>query len=182
MIISLDSLYKDHDNLRKVLYLFEQLVIDIYRGNSQDYQSLQRILVYIQEYPDRVHHPAEDVMFAVILSNASCTRKYREDINTLMRDHSEIEGMTRKAIAAVESQLVSSQPDISGIGTHLSTLLNRQRSHLLFEEMNIYPFIEDYLDEEDWDQVSALYSSDEDPLFGDNVKTGYENVLKALLS
>ena len=180
MNISLESLYKDHDNLRRLLYLFEQLLIDIFRGSSQDYQKLQRILVYIQEYPERVHHPAEDAMFSVILTNNTCSRRFREDINTLMKDHSEIEGITRNAIEAIESQLISTQPDISSIGTFLSTLLNRQRSHLLFEEMDIYPHITSYVDNEDWETVSALCPGDEDPIFGDSVKTGYEDIFKAL--
>ena len=137
---------------------------------------LQRILVYIQEYPERVHHPAEDAMFSVILTNNACSRKFREDINTLMKDHSEIEGITRNAIEAVESQLISTQPDISSIGKFLSTLLNRQRSHLLFEEMDIYPHITSYVDNEDWKKVSALCPSDEDPIFGDKVNTGYEDI------
>jgi hemerythrin-like domain-containing protein len=180
MIITLESLYRDHDNLRRVLYLFEQLLIDIYRGSSEDYEMLQRILAYIQDYPDRVHHPAEDAMFSVILNDSACSRKYREDIHALVKEHSNIEGITRNAIEAVESLILRTQPDITSIGDSLSTLLNRQRSHLLFEEMNIYPNITHYLNDEDWIKVSALYAGEEDPIFGDKVKTGYEDIFRAL--
>ena len=167
MKLTLESLYKDHDHLRRILYLLEHLLIDIYRGSSQDYPMLLRILAYIQDYPERVHHPAEDAMLSVMLDNSAGDKKFRENINTIMKDHSEIEGITRDTIEAVESMLANTSPDITSIGNKIATLINRQRSHLLFEEMNIYPHITKYL-------------NSEDPIFGDKIKKGYEDIFKAL--
>ena len=59
MKLTLETLYKDHDNLRRILCLLEKLLIDIYRGYSENYLMLQRILIYIQDYPSHIHHPAE---------------------------------------------------------------------------------------------------------------------------
>ena len=180
MKLTLKSLYKDHDNLRRILYLLEQLLVDIYRGSSKSYPMLQRILAYIQDYPERVHHPAEDAMFSVIFEKGISDRKFREDINEIMKDHSDIESITRGAIKAVESMLVNTHPDITDIGNKLTTLINRQRSHVLFEEMNIYPHIMEHLDKEDWDKIAALIPDYEDPIFGDKVKKEYEHIFKAL--
>ena len=180
MKLTLESLYKDHDNLRRVLYLIEQLLIDIYRGSSKCYPMLQRILAYIQEYPERVHHPAEDAMFSVVLKSGVSDRQLREDINTLIRDHSEIEEITRDAIAAVESMLASTNLENTDVGTKLCALLTRQRSHLLFEEMKIYPHIEEYLGSEDWGKISTLIPDQEDPIFGEKVRKEYEYIFKAL--
>ena len=180
MKLTLDSLYRDHDGLRRILYLLEELLIAIYRGSSENYPLLRRILAYIQDHPERVHHPAEDAVFSVIFRNGVSDRKFRDDVNTLMKDHSEIEGIIRDTIATVDSVLVSSQPDVKGVGEKLSALINRQREHLLFEEMNVYPYIAKHLDKKGWESVAALIPDHEDPIFSGEVKREYELIFKAL--
>ena len=180
MKLTLESLYKDHDNLRRVVCLLEQSLIDIYRGSAKNYPMIQPILAYIQDYPARVHHPAEDAVFSVIFKKGVSSRKFREDVNILMREHSEIEGLIRDAIKSVGSMPGSMPSDIADIGDKLSIFINRQRSHLLFEEMNIYTYFAEYLDSEDWENISALIPDYEDPIFGDQVRKEYERIFKAL--
>ena len=143
---------------------------------------LQRILAYIQDYPERVHHPAEDAMFSVIFNNGIGDREFRKRINTVVKDHSEIEAITRDSVKAVEDMLVRTHSDISDIGEKLSALINRQRSHLLFEEMNIYPQLAKYLDSEGWGKVATLIPDYEDPIFGSKVTKEYELISKVLSS
>ena len=179
MKLTLDSLYRDHDGLRRILYLLEELLISIYRGSSQNYPLLRRILAYIQDHPERVHHPAEDAVFSVMFKNGVNDRKFRDDVNTLMKDHSEIEGIIRETVEAVDTMLVSPHPDFTDIGDKLSTLINRQRAHLLFEEMNVYPQIAEHLGKKDWENIATLVPDHEDPLFGGEVKKEYELIFKA---
>jgi hemerythrin-like domain-containing protein len=179
MKLTLESLYRDHDNFRRILYLLEQLLIDICRGSSRDYPLIQHILAYIQDYPERVHHPREDAILMFIVDNGLSEGKFRGDINILMRDHSEIEGMTRDTMHAFERMRINGHPDIPDIGDRLSKLIQRQRAHLLFEEVNIYPHIADHLDDVDWETISIVTEHD-DPIFGDRVSKEYEQIFKAL--
>jgi len=180
MKLTLDTLYKDHDNLRSILCLLEQLLIDICRGSSKSYLILQRILIYIQDYPARIHHTAEYAVFSAVSENVGKNRKFHKDVNTLMKDHEEIEGIIRDAIEAVGPKLAGTHSDITDIGLKLSTLINRERSHLLFEEMNIYPYVAEHLGDEDWENISALIPEYEDPIFGDKIRKDYELIFKAL--
>jgi len=180
MKLTLDTLYKDHDNLRSILCLLERLLIDIVRGSSNSSQLLQQILVYIQDYPARIHHPAEFAVFSAIAKNGGKHGKFHEDVHTLMQDHAEIEIITTDAIATIEPLLTGTQPDIANIGVTLPTLINRERSHLLFEEIHIYPYIAVHLHDEDWEKISALVPDYEDPVFGDPVRKEYEPIFRAL--
>lgn len=180
MRLTLETLYRDHDNLRRILCLLERLLIEFYRGSSENYLMLQRILIYIQDYPSRIHHPAEYAVFSVMSKNGVSSNKFQKDVNTLMKDHSEIEGIIRSAINAVGPALVSVRPDVVGIGDTLSAVINRERSHLLFEEMKIYPYIAEHMGSENWEIISALIPDYEDPLFGDKVRKEYESIFKAL--
>ena len=181
MKLTLETLYKDHDNLRSILFLLERLVIDIYRGSSDGYQMLQRILIYIHDYPARIHHPAEYAVFSALSKKDGIdNRKFQEDVNALMRDHEEIEGILRNAIEVVGPKLAGTHSDITDFGEKLSTLINRERSHLLFEEINIYPYVSEHLGDEDWENISALIPEYEDPIFGNKVRKEYELIFKAL--
>jgi hemerythrin-like domain-containing protein len=180
MKLTLETLYKDHDNLRRILCLLERLLINIYRGTSEDSPLLQRILMYIQDYPASIHHPAEYAVFSAISKNGVSNRKFHEHVNALMKDHSEIEDIIRNSIEAVGPRLVGTHADILGIGDGLSALINRERVHLMFEEKNIYPYIAEHLGSEDWEKITALIPDYEDPIFGDNVREEYEIVFKAL--
>ncbi|MGB5177619.1 MAG: hemerythrin domain-containing protein, partial [Gammaproteobacteria bacterium] len=106
MKLTLELLYRDHDEIRRILYLLEQLLIDIYRGSSQSYPMIRRLLAYIQDHPERIHHPAEEAIFSVIFKNELGNRKFSEDVKTLMKDHSEIEGIMRDAAEAVGTMLI----------------------------------------------------------------------------
>lgn len=178
MKLTLELLYRDHDDLRRILYLLEQLLIDIYRGSHQSYPKIQRLLAYIQDHPERVHHPAEEAVFSVIFKNGLSNRKFREDVKTLMKDHSEIEGLIRNTVDALGPMLVGTNPNVTEFGNELSTLLNRLRSHLLFEEMNVYPYVAEHLGNEDWEEISALIPDYEQPIFGDQIEKEYELIFK----
>jgi len=180
MRLTLETLYKDHDNLRRILCLLEKLLIDVYRGSSADHLMLQRILIYIQDYPSHIHHPAEYAVFSAISKDGDSNKKFHEDVNTLMEDHSEIDDIIKNAIEAVDTNLVSTHPDITDIGGKLSTLIIRERSHLLFEEMKIYPYVAEHLSSKDWENISALIPDYEDPIFGNKVRKEYELIFKAL--
>lgn len=180
MRLTLETLYKDHDNLRRILCLLEKLLIDVYRGSSEGNLMLQRILKYIHEYPSRIHHPAEYAVFSAISREGESNRKFHEDVNTLMEDHAEIDDIIRAAIEAVSPRLVSTNLNMTDIADRLSTLIARERAHLLFEETNIYPFIAEHLTSEDWENISALIPDYDDPIFGDKVRKEYERIIEAL--
>jgi branched-chain amino acid transport system ATP-binding protein len=180
MRLTLETLYKDHDNLRRILCLLEKLLINIYRGSSEDHLMIQRILRYIQDYPSHIHHPAEYAVFSAISKDGDSNKKFHEDVNALMEDHSEIDDIIKNAIEAVGPNFVSIHPDITDIGDKLSTLIIRERSHLLFEEMKIYPYVAEHLGGEDWENISALIPDYEDPIFGNKVRKEYELIFKVL--
>jgi len=180
MKLTLELLYRDHDEIRRILYLLEKLLIDIYRGSSQSYPMIRRLLAYIQNHPERMHHPAEEAIFSVIFKNELGNRKFSEDVKTLMKDHSEIEGIMRDAAEAVGTMLIDRNPDITDFGNKLSALINRQRSHLLFEEMNIYPYIAGHLGKDDWAEIAVLVPDYDHSIFGDQVRKEHELIFKAL--
>jgi hemerythrin-like domain-containing protein len=169
----LAALRADHDNLRKLLFLLEQLVVDLCRDTAVDFALLRRILVYFQDFPERVHHPAEDALFSVLLADGVGDEKLRENVRRLIRDHSRLEGQTRGVIRQVDGIIERTRWDIPALAAGLHELVRSQREHLMFEDMQLYPFIARQLDPAQWERIAALLPAGNDPLFGLQVGEEY---------
>ena len=60
----LAELREDHKNMALMLKLLERESNRIYDGDEPDYELLQDIMHYMTVYPDAVHHPKEDRIYA----------------------------------------------------------------------------------------------------------------------
>src|SRR5213083_2615040 len=60
----LKTLREEHRNIEILLLILEQELNIFDRAERPDYEVVQAVISYFQEYPDRCHHPKEDVIFA----------------------------------------------------------------------------------------------------------------------
>ena len=55
--------HADHRNFARLLDLVEQQVDGFHADKSPDYELMRLIVYYLRHYPDRFHHPREDVYY-----------------------------------------------------------------------------------------------------------------------
>jgi hemerythrin-like domain-containing protein len=140
----------EHDHILKTLNMLEMQLLDLCRGGAPDYSLMQSLLVYIQEYPEQVHHPLEDKIFSILLERVDKAKLIQE----LTAEHAELESETRKLRESVEL-LESGSVAKKEIKKQLSTFLIRQRRHIYIEEEKVHPLIESVLTKKDWKHVQA---------------------------
>ncbi|MCG8371175.1 MAG: hemerythrin domain-containing protein, partial [Proteobacteria bacterium] len=58
------ELRDDHRNMAIVLDLLEDIVAEMEAGRDPDFELFDEIMRYMTVYPDAVHHPKEDVVYA----------------------------------------------------------------------------------------------------------------------
>ena len=153
----LDRLHIEHDHILKTLNLLEMQFLDICRGGTPDYSLMQSVIVYIQEYPEQIHHPLEDMIFSILLERVDEVKLIQE----LITEHTELEIETRKLRESLEL-LKSSMVSEEEIKKQLSTFLVRQRQHIYIEEEKVHPLIQRVLTKKDWSHVQStipLYKS-----------------------
>jgi len=153
----LARLLVEHDHILKTLNLLEMQFMDLCRGGNPDYSLMRSILVYIQEYPEQVHHPLEDKIFSILLERVDEV----EIIQELIAEHAELENETRK-LGESARLLESGAGSKEEIKKQLSSFLIKQRRHMYIEEETVHPLIESALTEEDWSYVQTavpLYKS-----------------------
>ena len=63
MIRIIETLLEEHRNIEELLLVLERELGVIDRDERPDYEIIQAIISYFQDYPDCCHHPKEDMFF-----------------------------------------------------------------------------------------------------------------------
>ena len=59
----IDILLEEHQNIEKLLLVLEHELELFDRSDRPDYEILQTIIQYFQDYPESCHHPKEEMIF-----------------------------------------------------------------------------------------------------------------------
>ena len=171
----IERLEIDHCQLLRKINFLEMQYLDMCRGVEPDYSLMRNIIVYIQEYPEQMHHPLEDMIFSVLLERVEDADILRE----LMSEHTRLEDVTRQlreSLEAVSSGMVSNDE----LKKRLSDFLVGQREHIYAEETEVYPLVKQYLTEKDWKQLENMASIIDEPIYGRKTRYDYERLNLAI--
>ena len=150
----------EHDHILKTLNLLEMQFLDLCRGGTPDYSLMRSIMVYIQEYPEQVHHPLEDMIYSILLERINRVDDVKL-IKELIAEHAELEADTRKLRKSLKL-LKSGNVSLDKIKKQLSSFLVKQRQHMYIEEEKLHSLIQSVLTKKDWSHVLTtvpLYKS-----------------------
>lgn len=174
----LQELHQDHINLSRVLRLLETQLDLIQAGDHVDVHVLGEIIDYVQSYPDLIHHPREDVIFAVYRERAST---HLDVIDRLLDEHRTLIASTTHLKISLDQWRSDSPVPREHIVALISDYLRMQWDHLNLEEGSIYGPLEQGLDAGDWVRIEAALPHGTDPLFGDLVRQRYQNLYERVL-
>jgi hemerythrin-like domain-containing protein len=59
----MSMLVNDHRNMTRIIDVLDRQIGSLDRTGSTDYGLVQHILEYLLDYPTRVHHPVEDLVY-----------------------------------------------------------------------------------------------------------------------
>ena len=165
----LNRLLLEHDNILRKLNLLEMQFLDMCRGKSPDYSLMRSILVYIQEYPEQIHHPLEDMIYSILLERSDEV----EFVQDLITEHTQLEVDTRilrESLESMKNGFVSKEK----LKRQLSKFLVGQRHHIYIEEVEVYPAVQRVLTKNDWKKLQAMVPLLDDPFFGRRTRNDYE--------
>lgn len=133
-------------------------------GEKPDLGLFDSMLHYIENVPDRIHHPKEDhVLFPTIERRS---KQGGELIAQLSREHARGESMltaTRSALL----RLQSAEPNaLEGLATAVEEFAEFYWWHLHREEEQLIPLACSSLTDDDWHEIQEAFASNTDPLFG----------------
>jgi hemerythrin-like domain-containing protein len=174
------QLRNDHHHLQLVLNCFSK-EIDCFDFNAQqdpDMEVILNALDYVREYPDKWHHPAEDVIFNQLLAKnvkeSKLIKKLEEEHNKISQETEKINQLFR---AAAEDCIVPASDLVESARRYITL----QRTHLEQENEIIYPLMDKLFGPDDWKEIEKKIEIQNDPLFNKPSKREFTQLYHHIL-
>jgi branched-chain amino acid transport system ATP-binding protein len=178
---TLAIIQREHRALAAVLYTFDHVLADIGAGKIEpDFGMFESILEYVQDFPDRFHHPKEDeVLFPLVFERAP---EVREAIAELQEQHHE--GLRHTSDLKWKLQAWKADPakNFAAFDAAAKHFIEGQRKHMALEERTVMPAARAKLTEADWAKADASFDDNDDPIFGRNPKKAFDQLLSKIAS
>ncbi len=171
-------LRQDHINMTRLLDALERQIDKYAAGEHPDFDILSAIAQYVLEYPDRFHHPVEDMVLNELRQRDPAAAQPSEGLE---REHERIGQLARDFHAAVETW-VSDEP--SRREDFLETtraFIAAMRTHIEHEDHEFFPAAEAALTRDDLERLASRLPKLDDPLFGAANRESYLHLRQNIL-
>jgi len=172
------ALDRDHANLANLLELLESEILAIKVGKTPDYPLLQGIMCYMTQYPDRFHHPKENVVFEQLVKRDSGSRT---NVDKLLKEHLSIGLAGQKFVKLLRTTVVDSVNVREQLGTSGFAYIRALREHMFTEETKLFPLAMAVLTKKDWQLIDEEVNAIDDPLFGTTIAEEYQQLYQLII-
>jgi len=173
----LAELRQDHRNMSLMLNLLELESNRLFDGEDTDFELLEDIMHYMTVYPDTVHHPKEDRIYAEL-------KAVRPDLSVgfdrITVDHRHIEELSlrlRNDVASVNAGgVIRKKTVVADMLRYVNTL----RGHMQWEELDLFRRVEEMVAEGHELIESATFLRTPDPVFGKEVEERFTRLFESV--
>jgi len=171
------DLHEDHRNMIVVLDLLDGLVRDMESGADPDFELIDEIMRYMTVYPDAVHHPKEDVVYAQL-------REQRpdlvEDLDHVPDEHREIARLGAQLRNDVEAINAGAAVRRRQMVRDASAYVEKLRRHIHWEESEFFARIDRMMEAEPKRVDVSAYDHIRDPVFELEIEAGFRRLIASL--
>jgi hemerythrin-like domain-containing protein len=164
-IHSLQIIRDEHAALSAMLRSMEMMLA---RGPGDEperfFDVLRAMLFYIDEFPERLHHPKEsELLFPRVVRRAPETQ---ETVDKLDADHAMSESAVRELQHMLLAWELIGDSRHQAFETAARNYIAQYLAHMRLEESVLLPAAERVLSGEDWRVIDSAFAANEDPLTG----------------
>jgi hemerythrin-like domain-containing protein len=160
----LDKLRRDHDNLSHLLDLLSAQLDAFFAGHESDFDLKIEMLDYIESYAEQYHHPTEDRINQAALLKLDL-EEHQGLLERVRREHEALLGMARRFREMLEGVIQGEVIPRDEVETRGREFIALQRQHIDLEEQEIFPLVDQILDEREWDKLEQEIPHLDDPVF-----------------
>lgn len=172
------ALRAEHRHISSVMQLFVDQLKAIEGGQLVDTHVVFEIMDYMVTWPDRFHHPREDLVYGRV---AELDPGLADSVDSLQRDHDQTAKSGREILRTIEKWR---EGEASGAALVKAgrAYVDHMYEHMNMEEKQVFPQIESVLTTADWrelaeeDQLRPMA----DPVFGPRVQRDFRNMARKL--
>lgn len=162
-------IYAEHDLLHSVIHGMVYLVREIVKkGVVPDLKVFRAMIFYVREYPEKIHHPKEDLFLF------SRLRARTSQVDAVIAELEAQHAKGNELVAALEHALLRYElvgaPAFNAFSILVEQYSAFYRTHMRLEEDTIFPVAAQVLTPDDWKVINDAFSSNSDPLADGDVK------------
>jgi hemerythrin-like domain-containing protein len=161
---ALSIIHDEHCSLAAVVHGLRYLVRETRTRNSRpDFKVLWSMIFYLDEFPEKMHHPKENAYLFARLRQR--TREADGVIAELEKQHA-VGGQNVRNLELALGQYEAGLPDgFEKFAEAVEKFADEIMRHMAFEETTLIPLARKYLTAEDWVEIGAAFSENGDPRF-----------------
>jgi hemerythrin-like domain-containing protein len=155
------------------------------KGTLPDFDALQAMLFYVDEFPEKLHHPKESrLLFPKLRGRNAQTDAL---LDRLERDHACGEQAIRELEHALigfraMSDTAQCQARRAEFERLMKQYVDAYLDHMHVEEAEILPLAESVLSADEWAELDAAFLKNCDPLAGCEAQEVYRPLFKKIVS
>ena len=133
--------------------------------HAPDVASLERMVAYLHDFPERVHHPKEEAYLH------RCLRVRHPESSVILATIEEqhaIEGaLLQRVGTCIAQQKAGTGSDAGELAEAVDEMGVFMLKHIGHEESSLLPLARQYLQEQDWVEIADAFAKNNDLGFGD---------------
>ena len=172
---------EEHERLAAVVHGMRYLLRNMKEKSVQpDLKVFRAMLLYISEYPERLHHPKEDRhLFAPLRRR---TGAYDATLAELEIQHAQGEALVRKLEHLLLRYEFGGAAELPAFAQQVERYADFYFMHMRLEEDVIFPALRTHFTDEDWKEADHAFSANRDPLAGTDLKHDFEKLFTVIVS
>jgi hemerythrin-like domain-containing protein len=179
--LALRIVREEHERLAAVVHGMRHLVRAMEeQGARPDLKVLRAMLLYISEYPERLHHPKEDrFLFAPLRAH---THLHDATLVELEVQHAQGEAMVRRLAHALARLEFGGPAELAHFAQQVRRYADFYAGHMRLEEDEVFPALRAHLTDQEWQEADQAFASNRDPLAGMDLKQDFERLYTTIVS
>jgi len=173
------ALRHEHTSIENVLGALERQIAVIAQGEPADYALIASIVDYFTDFPDRQHHPKEDLVFARLRRADPAAA---QSVGDLIESHTILAEEFRAFAAALNAVMHDEILSRTQFVEQARAFIEHQRLHLAMEETSFFPVAERTLDRDAWAELEKEMTATPDPLIGGKAGDKFEALRRNIMS
>lgn len=160
---ALSILQNEHLTLKAVVQAFRHVSQDMAQGKLQpDFKMLWSTIYYIEEYPERLHHPKEDaVLFPRLRQRTPELDAVLDDLERQHRASPAKLDQIKTLLGRIEAGIPGA---LEAFADKVSIYADYHHKHMQQEETKVFPMAQDLLSDADWVIINDSFGLNQDPL------------------
>ena len=178
--LALDVIQDEHRALSAMLRSMSLLVTQAKReGHPPDFAVLRAMLFYVDEFPERLHHPKESALLFPRLRQ-HCPA-LAGTLDRLDAEHARGEAAVRQLAHALLAYEVLGAARQTDFEQAMERYINGYLHHMAVEEAEVLPAARRTLADADWAVLDSAFATNRDPLTGHAADEVFKPLFRKIL-